>query len=53
MLSLAVWMVIGLVFLGVAVAAVLFIRPQTGSVDLGSVSEQWIAQHRAGPDPQP
>jgi hypothetical protein len=47
--STAVWIAIGVGAIGVAMAILMFIRPQTRAVDLGSVSEQWVAQHRTGP----
>jgi hypothetical protein len=49
-MSIALWTAIGAV--AVAMGLLMFIRPKTGLPDLGSVSEQWIAQHRAGRDLQ-
>jgi hypothetical protein len=48
-MSIATWIAIvgGVVVVGVAVAIVV---RSSGASDLGSVSEQWIAQHRAAPD---
>lgn len=38
---------IGVGVLGIVAVILMFMRPH-GAVDLGSVSDQWIAQHRAG-----
>jgi hypothetical protein len=48
-MSIAMWIAIGVGVIGMAIALLTFIRPQSRAVDLGSVSEQWMAQHRAGP----
>jgi hypothetical protein len=48
-MSFAICIVISVSVIGVVIAVVTFIRPHTGAADLGPVSEQWMAQHRAGP----
>jgi len=52
-MSIAMWVAIGAGLFGLAMTLLLLRRP-TGRMDLGSVSEQWMAQHRAGraDDPQ-
>jgi len=52
-LSVAMWVAIGAGLFGLAMTLLLF-RRSGGRMDLGSVSEQWMAQHRAGrvDDPQ-
>jgi hypothetical protein len=53
-MSTTAWLTIGAGVVGVVMALLLFKRSSSGSVDVGSVSEQWMAQHRAGrgDDPQ-
>ena len=53
-MSIATWVAIGAGLFGLAMTLLLLRRPN-GRMDLGSVSEQWMAQHRAGrvDDPQP
>ena len=46
-LSIAMWVAIGAGLFGLAMTLLLFKR-SAGRMDLGSVSEQWMAQHRAG-----
>lgn len=48
-MAIAAWIATGVGLIGMAIAVLMFIRPQSRAVDLGSVSEQWVAQHRAGP----
>ena len=52
-MSIAMWVAIGAGLFGLAMTLLLLRRP-AGRTDLGSVSEQWMAQHRAGrvDDPQ-
>jgi hypothetical protein len=52
-MSIAMWVAIGAGLFGLAMTLLLFKR-SAGRMDLGSVSEQWMAQHRAGrvDDPQ-
>jgi hypothetical protein len=52
-MSTTAWLTIGAGAVAVVMALLLFKR-SSGSVDVGSVSEQWMAQHRAGrgDDPQ-
>jgi hypothetical protein len=52
-MSIAMWVAIGAGLFGLAMTLLLFKR-SAGRTDLGSVSEQWMAQHRAGrvDDPQ-
>jgi hypothetical protein len=52
-MSIAMWVAIGAGLFGLAMTLLLF-RRSAGRMDLGSVSEQWMAQHRAGrvDDPQ-
>jgi hypothetical protein len=52
-MSIATWLGIGAGLIGLAMSLVLLMR-SPGGTDLGSVSEQWMAQHRAGriDDPQ-
>jgi hypothetical protein len=42
------WVVIGLVIAGVAIKLITFWRRPAHFADLGSVSHQWIAEHRLG-----
>jgi len=53
-MSIAMWVAIGAGLFGLAMTLLLFKRSAGGKMDLGSVSEQWMAQHRAGraDDPQ-
>jgi hypothetical protein len=46
-LSIAMWVAIGAGLFGLAMT-LLLIKRSAGRMDLGSVSEQWMAQHRAG-----
>ena len=52
-LSIATWVAIGAGLFGLAMT-LLLLKRSAGRMDLGSVSEQWMAQHRAGriDDPQ-
>ena len=52
-MSIAMWVAIGAGLFGLAMTLLLFKR-SAGRMDLGTVSEQWMAQHRAGriDDPQ-
>ncbi|HTL28191.1 MAG TPA: hypothetical protein VL282_03180 [Tepidisphaeraceae bacterium] len=52
-MSIAMWIAVGAGLFGLAMTLLLFKR-SAGRMDLGSVSEQWMAQHRAGraDDPQ-
>ena len=52
-LSIAMWVAIGAGLFGLAMT-LLLVKRSAGRMDLGSVSEQWMAQHRAGraDDPQ-
>jgi hypothetical protein len=52
-LSIAIWIAIGAGLFGLAMT-LLILKRSSGQMDLGSVSEQWMAQHRAGrmDDPQ-
>jgi hypothetical protein len=52
-MSVAMWIAIGAGVIGLAMSLVMLMR-SSGRMDLGSVSEQWMAQHRAGraDDPQ-
>ena len=52
-MSIAMWVASGAGLFGLAMTLLLFKR-SAGRMDLGSVSEQWMAQHRAGrvDDPQ-
>ena len=52
-LSIAMWVAIGAGVFGLAMT-LLMLKRSSGPMDLGSVSEQWMAQHRAGraDDPQ-
>jgi hypothetical protein len=47
-MSIAAWIGIGVGLVG-ALAAMFIHYRSSNTRDLGSVSEQWIAQHRAGP----
>jgi len=51
-MSIAIWVAIGAGLFGLAMT--LLLKRSGGRMDLGSVSEQWMAQHRAGrvDDPQ-
>jgi hypothetical protein len=44
----AVWIVVGLGAVGAAIAAVASWHRNGPHVDLGSVSSQWMSEHRAG-----
>jgi hypothetical protein len=46
-LSIAMWVAIGAGLFGLAMT-LLLVKRSGGRMDLGSVSEQWMAQHRAG-----
>jgi hypothetical protein len=46
-MSSTAWLAIGAGAVGV-VMALLFFKRSSGRVDVGTVSEQWMAQHRAG-----
>ena len=46
-ISVAMWVAIGAGLFGLAMTLMLLKR-SAGRMDLGSVSEQWMAQHRAG-----
>ena len=46
-MSVAMWVAIGAGLFGLAMT-LLLLRRSAGRTDLGSVSEQWMAQHRAG-----
>jgi len=48
-MSIAMWVAIGAGVFGVAMT-LLLLKRAAGRMDLGSVSEQWLAQHRAGRD---
>jgi hypothetical protein len=52
-MSIATWVAIGAGLFGLAMT-LLLLKRSAGRMDLGSVSEQWMAQHRAGriDDPQ-
>jgi len=52
-MSIAMWVAIGAGLFGLAMT-LLLLKRSAGRMDLGSVSEQWMAQHRAGriDDPQ-
>jgi hypothetical protein len=52
-MSVAMWIVVGAGLVGLAMSLLMLLR-SSGRMDLGSVSEQWMAQHRAGraDDPQ-
>jgi hypothetical protein len=52
-LTVATWIGIGAGLIGLAMSLMMLMR-SSGRSDLGSVSEQWMAQHRAGraDDPQ-
>jgi hypothetical protein len=52
-MSIAMWVAIGAGVFGLAMT-LLLLKRSGGRMDLGSVSEQWMAQHRAGraDDPQ-
>ena len=46
-MSIAMWIAIGAGLFGLAMT-LLLLKRSSGRMDLGSVSEQWMAQHRAG-----
>jgi hypothetical protein len=52
-MTIALWIAMGAGVMAVAMGLLMLIRPN-GSMDLGSVSQQWISQHRASAvhDPQ-
>jgi hypothetical protein len=51
-LSIAMWVAIGAGLFGLAMT-LLLVKRSAGRMDLGSVSEQWMAQHRAGRADEP